>query len=170
MTERDIYVGLGSNIDPQRHMSAALQALSRDYGPLTVSTLYRSEPLGMEGPDFINAVVGFASDVSLDALRARLKTLERESGRDHAAKLAGRELDLDLLLYGDQTIGTGELVIPRPDVLDYAFVLRPLAEIAPTKLHPVTGRGYAWHWEHFEGRQIALAPIIVGSAKAGNKR
>lgn len=162
MTERDIYLGIGSNITPQRHVSAALQALSRDYGPLTVSTLYRSEPLGMEGADFINAVVGFVSDVSLDALRRRLKVLERESGRDHSEKLAGRELDLDLLLYGNETISTGELVVPRPDVLEYAFVLRPLAEIAPTKRHPVTERTYAWHWDHFEGAHVALEPITPG--------
>jgi len=170
MTERDIYLGLGSNIEPQRHVSEALQVLSHHYGPLTVSTLYRSEPLGMAGPDFINAVAGFTSDVALDALRARLKAVEREAGRDHSKKLVGRELDLDLLLYGQETISGRGFVVPRPDVLEYAFVLRPLAEIAPVGRHPVTGRTYAWHWQHFEGRRIALEPIGVSAAKAGNKR
>ncbi len=166
MAERAIYIAIGSNSEPARHVSAALAKLEAGYGPLTVSPLYRSAPVGFEGPDFINGVAGGRTEAELAALRGHLKELERQAGRDQSETLATRELDLDLLLFGDAVIAQEEIVIPRPDILNYAFVLRPLAEIAPQVLHPETGRSFAWHWQHFDGERIPLQPVIL-SAKNG---
>lgn len=167
MPERTIHIGVGSNIEPQRHVPAALASLEADYGPLIVSTLYRCAAVGLDGPCFINAVVGLRSGVALETLHEQLKALERKAGRDHSKGLAGRELDLDLLLFGEERIASGGIVIPRPDILGYAFVLRPLAEMAPDARHPVTGRSYAWHWKHFEGEDIALEPVRLDGIEYG---
>lgn len=169
MLERDLYIALGSNIEPERHVPAALAALAEAYGPLSVSTLYRSAPVGFEGPDFVNGVARAQTAESLSNLREHLKTLERWAGRNHTQGLATRELDLDLLLFGEERIAADGIVLPRPDILEYAFVLRPLAEIAPEVRHPETGRSFAWHWRHFEGPPAALTPIEFES-DAGKTR
>lgn len=102
--------------------------------------------------------------MDIPALVATLKTLEADAGRQTRATTGSRELDLDLLLYGDCVIREDGLVLPRPDVLEYAFVLRPLAELAPTLVHPVTGRTLAWHWDHFKGQAVALGPVALEGA------
>ncbi|MDN5864930.1 MAG: 2-amino-4-hydroxy-6-hydroxymethyldihydropteridine diphosphokinase [Gammaproteobacteria bacterium] len=170
MPEQAIYIGIGSNVEPQRHVPAALAALGAAYGPLAISPLYRCAPVGLDGPDFINAVVRGSTLETPEALRDRLKELEREAGRDHGEKLAVRELDLDLLLYGAETVRLDGLRIPRPDILAYSFVLRPLADIAPEVIHPETGHDFAWHWAHFEGERIPLHPVeLDGCGMASRK-
>ncbi len=160
MNEREIFLSIGSNIAPERHVPAALGALEAAFGSIEVSPLYRSAPVGFEGPDFVNAVVRCHTALPLARLQAQLKALEREAGRNHSERLATRELDLDILLFGDEVITTERgPVIPRPDVLEYAFVLRPLVDIAAGKTHPETGRTFAWHWRHFTGERIALEPV-----------
>ena len=165
MPEREIYIAIGSNIEPERHVPAALAALDAAYGPLVCSSLYRSAPIGFSGPDFVNCVVRGRTDAAPAFLREHLKTLELLAGRAHSDKLITRELDLDLLLYGEELIEGDGFIIPRPDILDYAFVLRPLAEIAPAAVHPKTGRSFAWHWAHFEGEKVPLEPITSDELK-----
>ncbi|MGH8162523.1 MAG: 2-amino-4-hydroxy-6-hydroxymethyldihydropteridine diphosphokinase [Gammaproteobacteria bacterium] len=166
MAEHEIYLSIGSNIAPERHIPAALAALEAAYGPLVVSPWYRSAPVGFEGPDFINGVVRGRTGDGFARLRERLKRLERRAGRDQSKRLATRELDLDLLLFGDEIIEEDDFAIPRPDILEYAFVLRPLAEMAPEATHPATGRSFAWHWRHFMGEQIALESVSLEGNRA----
>lgn len=161
MAEREIYIAVGSNVEPERRVPAALSALESSYGPIVRSTLYRSAPVGFEGPDFINCVVRGRTDSEFAALREHLKALERLAGRAHSGRLATRELDLDLILYGREVIENDGFVIPHPDILEYAFVLCPLAELAPEGVHPQTGRSFAWHWEHFEGERLPLHPVVL---------
>lgn len=162
MRERPAFVGIGSNIEPARHIPEALRALRSDFGPIACSPAYRSPPLGFEGEDFINCVVRLENSIETAALVAYLKALESRAGRRADATTPGsRELDLDLLLHGDCVIDGGGIRLPRPDVLEYAFVLRPLADLAPGLVHPQTGRTLAWHLRHFDGEPVALTPVAL---------
>lgn len=165
MNEVEAYIGVGSNIEPELHVANALAALQRSLGPIAVSPLYRSAPVGFEGDPFINGVVRATSRAGLDALIEELKSLERHSGRNRrGGGMGSRELDLDLLLYGESILYRDELALPRPDILRYPFVLRPLAELAPARLHPETGRTFAWHWKHFAGIPADLEPVTLPGA------
>ncbi|HYW77317.1 MAG TPA: 2-amino-4-hydroxy-6-hydroxymethyldihydropteridine diphosphokinase [Gammaproteobacteria bacterium] len=165
MNEIEAYIGVGSNIEPELHIANVLAALEHRHGPIRTSPLYRSAPVGFEGPPFINGVILINSRLGLDALIEDLKGLERQSGRNHQSEgMGSRELDLDLLLYGESVVHRNDLVLPRPDILKYPFVLRPLAELAPTRLHPETGRSFAWHWEHFAGIPAELEPVTLPEA------
>ncbi|MGA7966659.1 MAG: 2-amino-4-hydroxy-6-hydroxymethyldihydropteridine diphosphokinase [Gammaproteobacteria bacterium] len=166
MPEVRAYIGVGSNIDPERHIPAGLRALQNAFGALDISPAYRSPPLGFKGADFINCVAGIDCDLGIAALIGTLKTLESNAGRQSQTTAGSRELDLDLLLYGKQVIHSEEIILPRPDVLEYAFVLRPLAELAPTFTHPVTGHTLAWHWDNFTGEAVALAPIALNGLES----
>ena len=133
----EVFVGLGSNIEPVRNLRWALAALGREFGKLSCSSVYRSPAFGFAGPEFLNIVVGFDTSRDVDAVEAVLSALENERGRDAADRSGSRTLDLDLLLVGQRVDPARRL--PRADVLRYPFVLAPLAEIAPGLVHPVTG-------------------------------
>ena len=129
------YVGIGSNLDdPQAHVTRAfgeLAALPRTRLKAR-SSLYRSAPVGYAGqPDFINAVAALDTDLSARKLLEGMRGIEQTHGRKRSFANAPRTLDLDLLLYGKETITTAELVVPHPRMHERAFVLKPLLEIAP---------------------------------------
>ncbi len=160
-TEYDVFISIGSNIDPKYHVPRSISELDAAYGPLVCSMLYRTSAFGFEGSDFINGVVWFRSNISPLRLRDRLKALEVLAGRRHAGKPEDLELDLDLLLYGSKIIESGDLILPRPHMLDYAYILGSLSEIAPEFIHPITGHSFAWHWNHFSGEKVLLEPITI---------
>ncbi len=139
------YVGLGSNLaDPRSQVSRAIEELARLPGcTLCVrSSLYATVPLGpVDQPDFINAVVSIASSLAPLALLGALQAIEQAHGRQRDGTRWGpRTLDLDLLLYGEDTLDLADLVLPHPEIANRAFVLVPLAEIAPAGLI-VPGQG-----------------------------
>jgi len=139
------HVGLGSNIgEPRRQLLAALQELSGLPNSRITATsgFYRSAPLGyLDQPEFLNAVVELETELPPEALLDALQGIERAHRRERPFAGAPRTLDLDLLLYGDRTIDTPRLKVPHPRMHQRAFVLRPLAEIAPQATIP--GRGGA---------------------------
>jgi 2-amino-4-hydroxy-6-hydroxymethyldihydropteridine diphosphokinase len=144
------YVGIGSNVEPERHILMAVQALRGRFGAITLSPIYRNKAVGFEGDDFLNGVIGLDTDLSVPNLKAALDEVELACGRQRgAARFAPRTLDLDLLVYGDKVDAAAKL--PRGDILRYAFVLKPLADIAAAERHPVTGRTYAELWTAFAG-------------------
>jgi 2-amino-4-hydroxy-6-hydroxymethyldihydropteridine diphosphokinase len=158
----EIYVGLGSNIEPEENLRAALAALRLRFGELRLSSVYRSPAFGFVGPEFLNMVAAFESDCDVDLLEQALSALENARGRDPGARSGSRTIDLDLLLVGERVDAARRL--PREDVLAYPFVLAPLAEIAPQRPHPVTGTPLAQAWRNLAGRADALR--VVGSLDA----
>ena len=145
------YISIGSNIDKDKNVLASLQALKHHFGKLAVSSIYESEPVGFSGDTFYNLVVGFDSDLEVKEVAKQLRQIELDNGRTRdSQKFSARTLDLDLILYGDLIVNDGRLRIPRDEIERYAFVLEPLAEIAPTLKHPVSHTSYAELWEKFD--------------------
>ena len=136
------YIGLGANLgDRETNIEQALSELARlDCRLLKVSSIYETAPVGFsDQPDFLNAVAEIETDLEPRELLAALDTIERRIGREETFKWGPRIIDLDILLYGDQILSEDNLEIPHPEMQHRAFVLIPLAEIAPEVKHPVSG-------------------------------
>ena len=155
-----IYLSLGSNIEPQRHICAALDALVEQFGELQISTVYESESVGFEGENFFNLVVGIYSDLAVGEISAILKAIENSNGRDRRQpRFSSRSLDIDILTVDDLTGVYEGITLPREEVLKNAFVLQPLAQLAPQAVHPVTGQSYAQHWQQYDKTEQQLWPV-----------
>jgi 2-amino-4-hydroxy-6-hydroxymethyldihydropteridine diphosphokinase len=141
-------LSLGSNVAPEQHLRAAIAALRARFGDLRMSPVYRFAAVGYDGPDFLNAAAVIDTELSPQALNDWLHALEDQHGRDRSGpRYADRTLDIDIVLYDDQVIeGPGNLRIPRGE-LRHAFVLKPLADIAPELLHPLHGQTLAALWQ-----------------------
>lgn len=138
------YLGIGSNIEPERHVAIALERLGKACDDLRVSPIYRSKAVGFDGDDFINCVASVETGLSPWALRDWLRTLEDEYGRQRdVPKFSDRVLDVDILLFGDRVQDDDRLRLPRPEIFHFAHVLRPLAELAPNLVCPGDGRDFA---------------------------
>jgi 2-amino-4-hydroxy-6-hydroxymethyldihydropteridine diphosphokinase len=147
----DAYVAAGSNVRPRESLRRALAALAADFPGLTVSRAWSNAAVGFEGDDFINLVVKFPSDLPVAALLERLKAVERAGGREPGApKWGPRTLDLDLLLYGDLAGRHAGTTLPHPDIATRAWVLGPLAELAPDLPHPESGIPIGELWRRFD--------------------
>jgi 2-amino-4-hydroxy-6-hydroxymethyldihydropteridine diphosphokinase len=157
-----VYVSLGSNIDPENNLRLAIDELRRLYGDVRVSAVYRSSAVGFDGDDFLNLVAAFESEKSPLSICADIEVLHNLAGRDRrSGKWAPRPLDIDLLLYNDLMMDERPVRIPRSDILEYSFVLRPLAELGPDLVHPVTGRTMLEHWQDFDASSHPLELVDV---------
>jgi len=157
-----VYLGLGSNIRPEDNLSLAVRELRRHYGDMDVSSVYRSEAIGFEGDDFLNLVVRFRSEETPVEICIEIERLHNLAGRDRGKeKWVSRPLDIDLLLYNDLVIDERPVRVPRSDILEYGFVLRPLAELAPDLVHPVTGKTMLTHWREFDAESQPLELVGV---------
>jgi 2-amino-4-hydroxy-6-hydroxymethyldihydropteridine diphosphokinase len=156
----EVFVSIGSNVDRDRHIPSALAALRDAFGPLRVSSVYETAAVGFEGDPFYNLVVGFETDLTLAEVASELARIETDHGRTRESKkFSARTLDLDLLLYGDAVVSEGKLKLPRKELTEYAFMLEPLAEIAPDLKHPVLGLSFREIWEHYEKTSLQQARI-----------
>jgi 2-amino-4-hydroxy-6-hydroxymethyldihydropteridine diphosphokinase len=155
------YISIGSNINKDVHIPASLRALEQAFGKLTVSSIYESEAVGFTGDVFYNLVVGFDSDLEVKAVAKQLRQIELDNGRTpDSRKFAARTLDLDLILYGELIVNDGRLQIPRDEIEHYAFVLEPLAEIAPALKHPVNHISYAELWQQFDKTDLRQKRVM----------
>jgi 2-amino-4-hydroxy-6-hydroxymethyldihydropteridine diphosphokinase len=141
------YLSLGSNVDAEVKIDAAMRALRARFGVCRFSPVYRSRSVGFEGDDFINLAAMIETDMTPMELRDWLRDLEDRYGRDRSLpKYSDRTLDVDILLFGDLVIHTDALDIPRGEILKFAHVLKPLADLAPGLAHPTDGRSMAAIW------------------------
>lgn len=157
-----VYLGLGSNIDARKNLRIGVDELRTRYGEIQLSAIYESAALGFEGADFLNMVVGIESDVPPSELQKQMELIHDLTGRDRGSgKFTSRPLDIDLLLYGDLVVDEPKLKLPRCDVLNYNFVLRPLAELDPGLIHPITGKTMREHWQQFGATSHPLRPVDI---------
>lgn len=157
-----VYLGLGSNVDPENNLRLGIAELRRRFGRLDISPIYRNAAVGFAGDDFLNLVVGLSCDNSPADIHSQIEEIHELVGRKRGGvKFSSRPLDIDLLLYGDRVIIEGPLRVPRPDILEYGFVLRPLAELAPDLVHPETGQTIAAHWQSFNQERHPLMPVSI---------
>lgn len=155
-----IYISLGSNINREQNTRAGVHALAQAFGELTLSSVYESEAVGFKGDAFYNMVIACEVDTPVHETNQILRAIEDAHGRDRSGpKFSSRTLDLDLLLYDDLVLDENGLKLPRGEILKNAFVLWPLAEIAPHLKHPETGTTFAELWAAFDKTRENLKPI-----------
>jgi 2-amino-4-hydroxy-6-hydroxymethyldihydropteridine diphosphokinase len=142
------YLSLGSNQEPEQHLAAAVQALKQAFGEIVLSDWVQTKAVGFEGPDFINGAAIIETDWDVYTLDAWLHALEDAQGRKRdVPRFSSRTLDIDIIFFDDLILnGPGNLQIPRPE-LKHAFVLGPLAQIAPDFVNPETGVSLAETFE-----------------------
>lgn len=164
-----VLLSLGSNVQPTHYLRLAVAALRARFGQLDVSPAYRTPAVGFDGPDFVNNAVALQTDLDLHALDQWLHALEDAHGRDRSGpRFSDRTLDVDVVFFGDCIVeGPGHLRIPRPE-LKHAFVLKPLADIAPDFVDPLSGRTLAALWQAHPqyGSAFATVPLDVPALSA----
>ncbi len=154
-----VYLNLGSNVEREAHLRIGLAALRDKFGQLEMSAVYESEAVGFTGEPFYNMAVALHTDLALDALARWLRQLEYANGRQrNASRNSPRTLDIDILTFGDLCGTEHGICLPRPEILESAHVLGPLAELAPRDIHPGNGRSYGELWAEFPG-QALIHPV-----------
>jgi len=142
-----VYVSVGSNQQARHHVQKALDAIRSEFSPVEISPIYESVAVGFDGDNFINLVVGFNTERSLQEINSILNQIEKSRGRNRGEeRFTSRTMDLDLLIYGDLIRHDDHWDIPRREITRNAFVLKPLADLAPDSLHPELGLSFSQLW------------------------
>lgn len=161
-----VYIAAGSNVEPERHLARAVEALEGRFEGLRCSPWYRNRAAGFEGEDFINFAAGFETQRTLPEVIRELQAIEALCGRPRdAPRWAPRSMDLDILLYGDQVSDAPPL--PRPDLLKRAYMLGPLAELVPDLVHPTAQLTIRELWERFDRSAHPLVRVEATRTRSG---
>ena len=149
-----VFVSLGSNINREHNIRSGIKALQDSFGELVLSSVYESDAEGFKGDPFYNLVVGFAADNHIEVHKI-LHEIEDHHGRIRGQeKFSSRTLDLDLLFFGSEDLRAQGLDVPRQEVIQYAFILWPLAEIAPDFVHPTENRSIEALWRAYKAQHM----------------
>lgn len=152
-----VALGLGSNHEAEANLASALDELLLRFNDLALSYVFRSKAQDAAAADYLNMAVGIETDMPLQELGKLLKKIEDKHRRERGS---GRvTLDIDLLLYGEKCGNFDGIVLPRPEILTAAYVLRPLAQIAAKKKHPALKQSYRDLWEAFDKARQPVAPV-----------
>lgn len=142
------WLGLGSNVNAEAHIRGGIEELEQTFDSVSFSPVYASTAVGFDGDDFINLVARVETDMAPIELRRYLRDLEDRYGRKRdVPKFSDRSLDVDVLLYDDLVLLSPVLEIPRAEIMKFAHVLKPLAELDPELIHPVELRSMKEIWE-----------------------
>ena len=165
-----IYVSIGSNIDKHFHIPKVLTELRKQFGVIEVSPIYQSAAVGFEGEDFFNLVVGLKTTLSPYEVYDLLRQLEADHKRTRTSvdQFVSRTLDLDQLLYDELQRNNEKVIIPSPDIMEYAFVLKPLVDIAAEVIHPTLKVSIQELWQEFEKDSVELVPVELETASSLN--
>ena len=132
-----IFVGIGSNIDREKNIKSCMTILKGIYGDMMISPVYETESMGFDGPNFYNLVSCFETDQSVYDLKNTLNEIENDHGRhSNETKFSSRTLDIDILYYDDLVLSDDKIQIPRKEICEYDFVLKPLVDLVPDFIHP----------------------------------
>ncbi|WP_213999511.1 2-amino-4-hydroxy-6-hydroxymethyldihydropteridine diphosphokinase [Arsukibacterium sp.] len=154
-----IFISIGSNTDRDHYIRAGVLSLQQYFGEVQLSSVYESEAVGFNGDAFYNLVAATDTELSIADCVQVLKQIEDSHGRIRGAeKFCGRTLDLDLLTY-DQVICQQPITLPRGEITENAFVLWPMAELAPTAIHPLTQQRYAELWQAYPKTKQKIWPV-----------
>lgn len=154
------YLGLGSNIDARKNIASAIHSLQESFDKVIFSPAYKTPAHGFEGNDFINLVARVETEMCPLELKDFLSELENRHDRDRETpRFSDRTLDVDILLYDDLYLVSPVLEIPRAEILEVAYVLKPLADLAPKLVHPATGKTIGTHWDEFSQQGFVLELI-----------
>lgn len=155
-----VYVSIGSNIERDANIRGGVADLKKCFGELELSRVYESEAVGFDGDNFFNLVAAFDTDEDVLTVAKILHDIENDHGRTREGpRFSSRTLDIDMLLYDDAVMREGKLELPRDEITKNAFVLWPLAEIAPELKHPVLHKSYAELWDAFDKDKQPLWPV-----------
>lgn len=159
-----VFLGLGSNIEREKHILAGIIDIAEHFIWRQRSRVFESRAVGFAGSNFYNLVVEVETELSLYQVQQRCKLIEQAHGRsEYSPKYSPRTLDIDMLLYGDVCHDSNPQ-LPRAEILHNAFVLKPLAEIAPQRRHPTSGESYQQLWQAYQQHHAGndeqwLAPL-----------
>jgi len=155
-----VALSIGSNLERERNVKEALAALGKTFGKLSRSPIYESAASGFDGPPFYNLVVVFETPLDVRAVCGKIQAIENQQGREMGENRSGsRSLDLDLLLYDATVLHDQGLNVPRREMFEHAYILKPLADLLPAESHPVTGESFADIWLRLGSRQEALSVV-----------
>ena len=155
-----VAVSIGSNLDRERNVKEALAALAKIFGKLLHSPVYESAAYGFDGPPFYNLVVIFETWLNAHVVRGKIQAIENQQGREIGEHRSGsRSLDLDLLLYDGVVFHDQGLDVPRREIFEHAYILKPLADLLPAMPHPVTGESFADIWLRLGSYQETLSVV-----------
>lgn len=155
-----IWIGIGSNLQPQTNIRSGVQALQAWLTDCRCSSVYQSQAIGFDGPDFYNLVLTGETSLPLTDTLQTLRQIEYQHGRDAQTQGNGsRWLDLDLLFFGSLCCQQ-PVILPRPEITENAFVLWPLAELSPDWLHPQRQCTMQQLWAEYPPQRQRLKPIV----------
>jgi 2-amino-4-hydroxy-6-hydroxymethyldihydropteridine diphosphokinase len=156
-----VTLGLGSNSKPHDNLHSALDALLLKFRDMKLSSVFESEAADEKGSSaYLNMAVAFETAMPLQQIRVFLKQLEDKHGRNQTDSTTGRiPLDIDILTYGDLVGNFDGLQLPRPQILDLAYVLWPLSQVGGQLKHPVARTSFATLWKSFAGKRLGMRPV-----------
>lgn len=166
--KKRVYVSVGSNIDKEHNIPSGVKMMREAFGDLELSPVYESNSVGFEGESFYNMVVSFETDRSPSFVTDALKGIEnRHHRKRNKNRFESRTLDLDQILHGDLVIDEADIRIPHEDIVRYAFVLRPLADIASQVKHPILSKTYIQLWTNFKDGTPSLEKVPLAFTEGG---